>query len=361
MISIIVTTYNDERYVAECLTSVLSQTYSNKEIIVVDDGSVDTTRDIIKEFEKASSIRTVFQSNKGPSSARNTGIANAVGNFICFVDGDDIISKDYVAQLKAAQEKRDADIVICGMDLFIDSETDGRIVFESHPGTKNFFNSTELIFDGIYPAVNTYTVNPPVCKLYRRSIILENKLKFSPDLSIGEDLLFNLDYLQHCQTAELISGALYHYRRDSSVLTTRYSGDFETAKKQMLDRSYDILRKYGYSKQFYNEYLIHVTFSYLLELPTRLPEESNTLLNKLRLIKTVKRVQAVSTAMHNISNEWALRNRVMAFFLCYFPSLYIYLFCNFIDKIRGSMLQRKIKKTIILASKQKRKKGYLDD
>lgn len=105
MISVIIPAYNSEMFIGKCIDSVLAQTYSNWELIAIDDGSRDNTFGILKKYAEADSrIRVIHQENQGPGIARNTGIAEANGNYVVFIDSDDYIEKDYFELLAEHDE-----------------------------------------------------------------------------------------------------------------------------------------------------------------------------------------------------------------------------------------------------------------
>ena len=122
LISVIVPVYQVERYLRECLDSVLAQTYVNLEIIVVDDGSTDSSPRIVSEYaSKDARIRRFTQPNQGLSSARNTGLEHASGEYILFVDSDDVLSPDHVKVLYRALVESGADVSVTNLTSFTDS------------------------------------------------------------------------------------------------------------------------------------------------------------------------------------------------------------------------------------------------
>lgn len=115
LVSVIVPVYNIEKYVSKCLDSLLLQDYENLEIIVVDDGSTDTSGEICDEYAKRDQrIKVYHKSNGGLSSARNYGISKAQGEYVCLVDGDDYVKKDFVRIMVKKANEKNADVVICG-------------------------------------------------------------------------------------------------------------------------------------------------------------------------------------------------------------------------------------------------------
>ena len=113
-VSIIIPAYNIEKYLSACLDSALSQDFSNYEIVVIDDGSTDNTPKISDEYaKKYENVITIHQKNSGLSSARNTGIKRAKGEYVALIDGDDIIAPNFLARLYQAVTKTNSDIAIC--------------------------------------------------------------------------------------------------------------------------------------------------------------------------------------------------------------------------------------------------------
>ena len=121
LISVIIPVYNVEKYLKRCMDSVLKQTYSNIEIIIVDDGSTDTSGSLCDEYWKKDSRITVFhKENGGLSSARNFGLERVSGNYVCFIDSDDFIHENYISFMYDKIIKNDADICYCKSTKFTD-------------------------------------------------------------------------------------------------------------------------------------------------------------------------------------------------------------------------------------------------
>ena len=128
-VSIIIPVYNVEKYLAECLDSVINQTYSNLQIIVVDDGSTDASGQICDEYaEKDNRITVIHQVNAGAANAKNTGLDNVKGDYVTFVDSDDWVELNWIETMTDAMEKYDVDVVECGFDrVYADSIGEGKI------------------------------------------------------------------------------------------------------------------------------------------------------------------------------------------------------------------------------------------
>src|SRR5689334_9654380 len=144
LVSVIMPAYNAEKYIAESIRSVLAQTYADWELIVVDDGSSDNTGGVVREFvARDSRIKYVFQENGRLGKARNTGIANARGELIAFLDSDDLWLETKLAAQTRALSENEADVVFCDCYIFKDENTaDERTRFGSFSGK---FSGRELL------------------------------------------------------------------------------------------------------------------------------------------------------------------------------------------------------------------------
>ena len=223
-ISIIVPIYNRELYLEECLNSIINQTYSNIEIILINDGSTDGSNDIINKYkERDNRIIAYTQKNSGVSSARNKGIELANGEYITFVDSDDVISNYYIETMVLNLEK-DA-LVICNMKEF----KNNKISLDSLDNS-DIANSVDVSF-----MVNKRMINTPCCKLYSKRIIDDNNISFDETISLGEDLLFNIYYIKHINKIIYHSAVLYYYRKsNSNSLSSKYYKDMRDIQIMLL-------------------------------------------------------------------------------------------------------------------------------
>ena len=190
MISIVVPVYNAEKYLKNCIDSILSQTYPNWELILIDNGSTDGSMDICRNYAlKDSRISAIHQyQNKGVSVARNLGMERCSGEFITFVDADDWIKEDYLETMLRIQKAQSAELVICEYDFVHDTD---RIT--EPPKTQEDIEKTIKIYNTEQYLENYLLEGNPHCwgVLYKNSIL--DQLKFPAGLTIGEDLLFILE------------------------------------------------------------------------------------------------------------------------------------------------------------------------
>lgn len=215
-VSVIVPAYNSEDTIRRCLDSILKQTYKNIELIVINDGSTDSTEAICKEYTvEFDNICLYNQKNQGVSAARNLGIDRATGRYLQFVDADDYIDENMTEQL-VSEFERTGNWVICGC-LGHNGDTCTAIK-TSAPETMNRLETMRAL---VAPdSVRGYLVN----KLFENEILQKYQLHMRTDIFACEDLIFCLEYAEHIECATYIAEPLYHYIfRDDSVTHKRYS------------------------------------------------------------------------------------------------------------------------------------------
>lgn len=211
-ISIIIPCYNVEKYLDKCIQGVIGQNYANWEAILVDDGSTDNTPHLCYLWQNTDNrIRVIHQQNQGASVARNTGIAEARGKYICFVDSDDTIGPDYLKALFDMHTRTRAELTISGIEL---TSNVGEEVFQV---PESIFSKSEFkkLF---YLQDYQFLLRGPTCKLFDLSVIQSNHLKFDRTVHFGEDAIFVLQYCLHIQKIAFSNNVSYHYFRRPSGL-----------------------------------------------------------------------------------------------------------------------------------------------
>lgn len=222
LVSVIVPIYNSGLYLEECIESVLSQTYNNFELILVNDGSTDNSQKVCESYLEDKRVKLFMNSNHGVSYSRNYGIQRAVGEFIVFVDSDDTIDADLLKKL--VEGIQETDFCICGMvKEYLSSNSVARKDFfscqDAQLSISAFLNNLELY-------LAKQLVQGPCGKIFRKKIIDRNGLLFPENMSYGEDSCFVHSYLKYIQTVSVISDCLYHYKvRDRESLDTRLRED----------------------------------------------------------------------------------------------------------------------------------------
>lgn len=280
LISIIVPVYNTENYLEKCLYSLVNQTYKNIEIIIIDDGSPDNSMNIIQKFVLADNrVKVISQKNQGLSGARNTGMNNANGDYIMFIDSDDWIEIDTCEKAINASEKYNADVVFWPyIKEFSDLQKDNYL-----------FDKTEIIWSEkninqlsrrMVGLVGDELANPQSIdnlvtawgKLYKKSVI--GDVRFTDTKIIGtEDALFNIEVFLGINSAVYIPDLLSHYRKDNeSSLTHNYKKKLVSRWKEMYSRIKFLLDRNDMSREYYDALKNRICFG-LIGLGISLAED----------------------------------------------------------------------------------------
>lgn len=239
MLSIVIPVHNAEKYINDCLQAVINQTYNNIEIIVIDDGSTDNTLSILQQYAfKDDRIKIYHHDNKGVSYTRNKGIEVSTGKYVTFIDADDYPEADLAYNYIAAAERwheKEVSFFMCGMyydNLYNKNIRNKKYILESTHGyiegecyLLSRSSAAILAWLGIFNFVTN--------KCYDLQKIKENNIHFDEGVHIGEDLKFNLDYLDKCPGyIGMKNIALYHYvkRCDDSLSGSYHSQDIEDTK-----------------------------------------------------------------------------------------------------------------------------------
>ena len=226
MVSIIIPVYNGARFLKTCLESVVCQIYTDLEILVIDDGSIDNSAEICKGFAaKDSRIRLIQQKNSGVSSARNRGIKEATGEYIAFVDADDTLPQSAIALLMNAVDA-ETDLVVGSYETQRFSITK-KVQFSAEIYDIPRIHKESLSFDRF--------INTPWAKLYKRSIIVKNQIVFDESLKYGEDHLFNFEYCKYVSQAKIIDAIVYKYRLGGMASSVKYYPDMNAICYKLLE------------------------------------------------------------------------------------------------------------------------------
>lgn len=205
-VSIIVPVYNAERFLSICLDSIINQTYKNIEILLIDDGSTDSSLAIMKEYERRDNrIIVVHQENKGVSTTRNNGIERSTGHYVCFADADDILMPDYIDYLLSMS-------LIHNVDVAVTTE-----MFTTFGG-KQVKRENVSVVQGEEAAKAILYYHIPIgvyCKMFRRDF-LGSSIRFIPEVFIGEGFNFNTLAFQKAARVAIGNRKVYCYRRDNA-------------------------------------------------------------------------------------------------------------------------------------------------
>ncbi|WP_455683148.1 glycosyltransferase family 2 protein [Thomasclavelia sp.] len=314
LISVIVPVYNIEMFVERCIKSIVEQTYKNLEIILVDDGSIDSSGDICDRWKSYDSrIKVIHKKNGGLSDARNCGLDIAGGNYISFIDGDDFIDKNMYRDMLNYINMYECDICICGI---CKTENDKEFVTRPY----NYENKEFTIFNNelaIKEMLNNKIDVSSCNKLYKRNIIGELRFPYG---KTNEDfaLMYKLFYFS--KKIIIINKNYYKYiQRDGSITTTKFN-------KKQFDKYYNCLEMLKFiekempnAKDDAEHYLWYQTFCLLKTL--YLEKFYNRYLD---YTKSLKHTLKKSTCKILLSRKLKLKEKVMYILMGSMPKLYVF-------------------------------------
>lgn len=228
LITIVIPVFNTEKFLKKCIDSILCQTYKNTEIILINDASIDRSGKICEEYaKKYENIKYINnKENQGVSKTRNIGIQRANGKYICFIDSDDYISENYIENLHKNSEQNT--LVICEILKFCNGYIKNK---KNQNDIIRIYNKNEFL-----KLYKNGLINSPCARLYEKNIIVYNNIRFDESLSLGEDLLFNFDYLSQISKIKLLSDTFYYYRQeDKNSLSNKYFKDMLNIQKKLYE------------------------------------------------------------------------------------------------------------------------------
>lgn len=267
-ISVVIPVYNVEKYLSRCIDSVLNQTYSNIEVILVNDGSTDKSAEVCEKYvDLDSRVILINQKNKGLPGARNSGLKIAKGQYIGFIDSDDVIDSDMVLHFKEIATKFSPDVIVSN-------------IFQYEYGNKKFqYLRNELPYDTILekneikkfflePYYGGYLgIIPSSCtKMYNMTFLKDYDLIFDESLKRAEDYWFNFEVFKNASSVYAIDKAFYHYfKNDESIMHTFREGEFAIfldSRAKLLEKNNELGFKINLEK--YDKKFIDVTNEFVL-------------------------------------------------------------------------------------------------
>ena len=226
-ISIIVPVYNGEKYIETFIKCIEHQKYKEFEIIFVDDGSIDNTFNICNEYAKKDNrIHVYHKKNGGPSSARNLGIDRSTGDYVVFFDIDDEFSDDILSDNVQLATDSNADVVMWNFKMIC--MNNGSEIIRKVGNSVNV-SKEEFFSDVLFKVLDNEMFNPPWNKLIKRSVLLENNVRFDERFSIYEDILFSYQLIQKADRISVNDNVYYDYviKEEGSLLTKFHSECFK--------------------------------------------------------------------------------------------------------------------------------------
>lgn len=228
-ISVIIPVYNTEKYLRFCLDSIRRQTLDDIEVIVVDDGSNDSSPAICDDFAHDKRFQIFHNANKGVSKARNFGIERATGKYCMFVDSDDWLDETMCETMLKSAEKNNADLVICGNYNEATSGTTQRHLYKESTLFVDDYYTEQIVVHtlgltgkNIKNPAKLDKLTPIWARLYRTSIIQENNIQFIDLHKLpSECMQFNFEFCVAAKSTYYVDKVLYHYRRNTTQSVTK--------------------------------------------------------------------------------------------------------------------------------------------
>ena len=223
-LSIIIPAYNAERYIKQCLDSILQnskESLSKTEIIVINDGSTDNTLKILESYNQHKNIKIHTTKNQGVSAARNLGISLAKGEWVTFIDADDTVNSNFSKVVSLVENSRSSFIIFSNYDI---ETTDKKIL------------TTQTLQSSMY-------LSGPWSKVYNRQLLVKHKILFEKDILMGEDMLFNLEVIQNSYAIESYKMGFYNYRQNNNSATRHFNQKIIESDKKFYKKLEKILIK----------------------------------------------------------------------------------------------------------------------
>ena len=300
-ISVIIPVYNGEKYIQRCIDSVFNQTYSNVEIIVVNDGSTDDTENILKKY---SNIVLVNKENEGVSKARNTGLSLATGEYVYFCDADDYLEKDafevlineydgndllrfghYVVNDEQKNEKKNNDDILAGVNL-------------------NFDYNKQLLEYLISNKTEGHLWN----YLFKLKVIKDNNILFDEDLFYQEDVIFLLEYILKIKKIKIISNPFYNYFVNENSVTKNIESSVRNLSSvaKLRQKSLDILKENNMMKlsTLLEQRFLNLQLSYVLDYRDKLSKKEYV--EVLKRIATANHEYYLDVLKKPLSKKWKI-------------------------------------------------------
>ena len=262
LISIVMPAYNAAALISETIESILNQTYQNWELIIVNDGSKDDTLKVCRQFaDKDDRIIVIDSENSGVSMARNKAIAACKGEYITFIDSDDLYVPEFLSVMSELVADQSVDMGCCGYSMF---GSQGENLGKECP--ENRCVSQADYYVAIHNLLETKCFNILWNKIFKREIIADNNIKMDSKVSMGEDLLFVIDYMKFMSGKLLVTDkALYKYRLNPLGLQASTKTDNYDRRIEQWHQLGTLYRSFEFPVENLDEELMRIIYTSLME------------------------------------------------------------------------------------------------
>ena len=296
-ISVIVPIYNAEKNIERCIKSILGQTYSNFELLLIDDGSKDKSIEICNQYSKMDNRVSVYhKKNEGVSKTRNYGIEKAKGQYLQFIDSDDYIERNMLDNMVKQIEKNDSDLCICGFEYSYREPMENKKNYASNQLLH--IESKEYIKKYMASHIENNILLPVWNKLFKLTIIKDNNIRFNENISLSEDFAFVLEYLCRAHKICLLDSINIHYCIDKGRKSLSSSYEYENvvlANKIICDNidkmniDENVLKSINYQM-----------FDLILNYITSIQNSKKSYNDKIKLLKKIRNESFFEKIINNI-------------------------------------------------------------
>lgn len=309
LVSVIVPVYNVEKYLEQCVNSILNQSYKLIEIILVNDGSKDSSGELCEILAKRDDrILVVHKDNEGLGLARNTGLKYVKGKYVTFIDSDDYADPDLIENLYSAIKENNADACIGGFKRVND---DGKVIYKEIYEKKIYEKekcTCELLprMLGSSPEKSDSIRMSVWNVLYSTEIIRRNNLDFPSEREyISEDIIFDIKFYRYCRRCVVVNNSSYNYRVNNTSLTQSYKKDKFNKVKFLYNEISKMIKRYG----LIDECLVRLQRQYFVNVRYCITQEKKTIsgLNMSERIKNINYIIS-DTQLKNIIRNYPKHN-----------------------------------------------------
>lgn len=316
MISVITPVYNSEPFLRQCLDSLIAQTYSDWELLAVDDGSTDGSSDILREYEKKDArIRVFTQTNAGPAAARNVALREMRGDYVTFLDSDDWLERDAFQTAWKAAEETGADMVLWNFKRYENGVMRTAVATQTKYGYHGLEETKQYAADFVFCLDGKQYMPTLWLRMIRTSIIKENGLYFDPRMKRSEDTLFlcELNFYLKSYYA-LPDSAFVVYRMQESSITHSYVKDYIDMVDIMVNKlkaNPAVMAADRMNERINGVYLKRLRIVSMQELQ----KNQISFLSKWRTLHSVFKRDSIRTAVRNVDPIIGVTQFGKAFFL----------------------------------------------
>lgn len=323
VLSIIIPVYNSEKYLVKCIESILSQNINIYELLLIDNGSTDSSKDICDYYSNIyDCIKTYHIPNKGVSNARNYGIEHSSGKWIVFIDSDDFVSPEYLETIKGFLNL-EVDLIIFNYIRYISEQKEEQGLLTIKEGLHK--TSVELFNLAVRLEVASLSVWSSV---YKMDVVNKYNLRFREDMKTCEDFMFSLSYYNYIERFYVIDKALYYYRQNPNSTTSTRNLSHAYNYQLVFDTISDIIKykritidNISLFEERWTKWIIDLVYNYKLQN-----------INNVTIKESVYNQPYYKKILYFKSNNFKFK--VERFLLKYQMNLLILIYCRFIAYIK---------------------------